>query len=301
MFNTINKIFLLILGLFLAGAIIIAAAAFRKDSSTPVSELWRLYNSELLIVAGVLVPAYLGGIWFLLVVLVFNFRSHLEVAYVHKIKVTEPFILISLITSTVVLCISDVLAISLNFIVLLQVVAVCAYLLVFVFLLFRKLNQYIYTTLLLCMILLSLTAIIYIDSIQNGLLLIVFLFIISETNDAFAFLFGRMFGKRRILPSISPRKTLEGLLSGILFSAFAGLMYNYFILAYPFSVFIPVMILVLISVLSGDILFSIYKRRHNIKDFKAVLSGQGGMLDIYDSLLTSGLVFYVMLVCMHGF
>lgn len=301
MFNSIDKILLLILGLFLAGAIIIAAATFRKKSSTPASDLWRLYNSEWLIVAGVLVPAYLGGIWFLLAVLVFNFRSHMEVAHIHNMKVTGPFILTSLITSTAVICTSGVLVTSLNSVILLQLVVVCIYFPVFIFLLAGKLNQYSYTLLLLCMILLSSTAIVYINSVQNGFLLIIFLLLISETNDSFAFLFGKMFGIRRILPSISPQKTLEGLLSGILFSVIAGLIYNYYVLVYPFSVFIPVMILVIISALTGDILFSIYKRRYNIKDFKAVINGQGGVLDIYDSLLTSGLVFYIMLVCMHGF
>ena len=61
------------------------------------------------------------------------------------------------------------------------------------------------------------------------------------------------------------------------------------------------MILVIIfSVIAGDIIFSLYKRFYNVKDFKEIISNQGGVLDIYDSLLISGLVFYFLLACKYG-
>ena len=301
MFNSIDKILLLITGFFLVGAAVIVATGFRKNSSESVSELWRLYNSEWLIVAAIIIPAYLGGIYFLLAVIAFNFRSHVEIAYIHNRQITNPVVLTNLIGSTVIICLSAALGDDLYQVTLLQIVIAGLYSLICIFLIHRKLKQYIFSLMLICLVLLSLMAMLYINNMQNGLLLIVFLFVISETNDAFALLFGKIFGKRKIFPAISPQKTYAGLVAGILFSALAGLVFNSLILGYPFQVAFPVIILVITSVIFGDIVFSLYKRNYNLKDFKAVIRGQGGVLDIYDSLLTSGMVFYIVLVCMYGF
>lgn len=301
MYYSTEKILLLILGLFLAGAATIAVTGFRNTSSTSVSELWRLYNTEWLIVAGVIIPAYLGGIYFLLAVLVFNFRSHIEIAHIHMKKVTSTWVLISLILSTCILYIFSISENQLPLVIWIQLATVGIYLLILAILFICKLKQYIYSLFLTSLVILSLSGLLFINNMENGLLLIIFLFVISETNDAFALVFGKIIGKRKALSTISPHKTVEGLIFGILFSASAGFLYNYFILGYPLPVIVPVVILVITSAIAGDIVFSAYKRCHKIKDFKAVINGQGGVLDIYDSLLVASLVFYTTLVCMHGF
>ena len=301
MFSSIEKILLLILVLFIVAAVIIAAAT-RSGNSTPSSpaELWRLYYSELLIVAAVIIPAYLGGIYFLLAILVFNLRSHIEIAQIHGKQFSDPVILSSLITTTVVLCISAISGNTPWLVISVQLATVGLFSVILAIMLKQRLTRYIPSLLLICLIILSLSALIVIGNMPNGLILIIFLFVISETNDAFALVFGKIMGKHRILSKISPNKTLEGLAYGILISAVAGYLYNQFILDYPPAAAIPLILIIILSVITGDIIFSVYKRYFKVKDFKEVISNQGGVLDIYDSLLVSSLIFYIILACKHG-
>ena len=302
MFSSIEKILSLVLVFFIIAAAIIAAATrYRHSTSPSPSELWRLYYSELLIVTAVLIPAYLGGIYFLLAILVFNLRSHIEVAHIHGIKFTDPVTLSSLTTTTAALCIFSVSGDNLWLVISIQFAILGLFLLILTVMLTRQLTRYIPSLLLICLVLLSLSALIVIGNMPNGSILIIFLFVMSETNDAFALIFGKIMGRHKILAKISPNKTLEGLAFGVLFSATAGLLYNQYILDYPLAAVIPMILIIISSVITGDIIFSVYKRCYKVKDFKEIISNQGGVLDIYDSLLVSGLIFYIILVCKHGF
>lgn len=235
----------------------------------------------------------------MLAVLVFNLRAHIEIIHIHGKKLTDPVTLSSLVITTAILCISAVSGERLLLVVfVLSAILVLSSLILSV-ILRQQFTRYILSLLFMCLIILSLSALIVIVNMPNGLILILFLFVISETNDAFALIFGKVMGRRRILSGISPNKTLEGLVFGVLFSAAAGLLYNRYILDYPPATVIPMILVIIFSVITGDIIFSLYKRYYNVKDFKEIISNQGGVLDIYDSLLVSGLVFYFLLVCKH--
>jgi len=103
-------------------------------------------------------------------------------------------------------------------------------------------------------------------------------------NDSFAFLVGKNFGKRKLFPSVSPKKTIEGFVGGFVFSLIAA----FFIAKYTqvFSFFNWMIIATIVSTIGtiGDLVESKFKRQANIKDSGKIMPGHGGLLDRLDSL-----------------
>jgi len=106
-------------------------------------------------------------------------------------------------------------------------------------------------------------------------------FIIVWVNDTFAYLIGKNFGKQKLFPSISPKKTVEGFLGGLLTLRFN----NWLILA------------VIISVIGtiGDLIESKFKRQANVKDSGVIMPGHGGLLDRFDSIIFAAPFIYLFL------
>ena len=104
-------------------------------------------------------------------------------------------------------------------------------------------------------------------------------------NDSFAFLVGKNFGKKKLFPSVSPNKTVEGFIGGMFFSLLASLVISK--VYSHFSLFHWMMIALLVSNLGtiGDLLVSKFKRQANLKDSGNLMPGHGGILDRLDSLL----------------
>lgn len=122
-------------------------------------------------------------------------------------------------------------------------------------------------------------------------------FILAFSADTFAYITGKLFGKRKLIPSVSPNKTVEGALGGlILCTGLSGLY------AYMYKPeFLPYAILLglLGSPLSiiGDLIGSRIKRITKIKDFGKIMPGHGGVLDRFDSILiTMPLVYYFIVI-----
>lgn len=104
-------------------------------------------------------------------------------------------------------------------------------------------------------------------------------------NDSFAFLVGKNFGRKKLFPSVSPNKTVEGFVGGMVFSIFSAILISYF---YPHFSLINWMIIALIVSgfgTIGDLVVSKFKRQANIKDSGNLMPGHGGILDRLDSLL----------------
>jgi len=135
-------------------------------------------------------------------------------------------------------------------------------------------------------------------NMENGLLMIIFVFLGAYSTDTFAYFCGMFFGKRKFLPKISPKKTLEGTIGGFLGTILVTIAYGVFVLNAKTGSSIPVyhyiILGALIGIISqlGDWAASSVKRYVNIKDYGNIMPGHGGALDRFDSVLFVAPVIY---------
>ena len=116
--------------------------------------------------------------------------------------------------------------------------------------------------------------------------ILISIFVLIWTNDTFAYLVGKNFGKHKLLPSISPKKTIEGFVGGIIFSILISyFLATYFIETKQFIYWIIIAIIVSIFSTLGDLIESKFKRIANVKDSGNIMPGHGGVLDRLDSII----------------
>ena len=122
--------------------------------------------------------------------------------------------------------------------------------------------------------------------------IIIGLFILIWTNDTFAYIVGKTIGKHKLFERISPKKTIEGFIGGIIFAVFAGyLISKYYIRATTQfsdkSILIWTIIAVIVGVIGtiGDLIESKFKRIAGVKDSGKIMPGHGGILDRLDSVI----------------
>jgi phosphatidate cytidylyltransferase len=125
--------------------------------------------------------------------------------------------------------------------------------------------------------------------------LILLMFVLTWTFDTFAYLFGVRFGKTKIMPSISPKKSWEGFVGGFIFTIISAyLTVSYFPSielnhAIVISLFLP------FTATLGDFIESHYKRQAGVKDSGNFIPGHGGMLDRMDAFMITIPVLYIYL------
>ena len=122
-------------------------------------------------------------------------------------------------------------------------------------------------------------------------------FIIAFSTDTFAYFTGKLMGKTKLIPSVSPNKTVEGSLGGIIMCLIFSFAYAHYFK--PEFQFYAIFLGLIGSVLSqvGDLIASKIKRIFDIKDFGKIMPGHGGVLDRFDSLIiTLPLVYYFMVL-----
>lgn len=127
----------------------------------------------------------------------------------------------------------------------------------------------------------------------EGSVYIWLIFIIAFGTDTFAYLGGRFFGKRKLWPEISPNKTIEGSISGIIGSVILTFIFS--ILIKDDSTYLLIILAILASITSqvGDLIASKIKRTVKVKDYGYIMPGHGGVLDRFDSIiLSSPLIYY---------
>ncbi|WP_163713269.1 phosphatidate cytidylyltransferase [Mangrovibacterium lignilyticum] len=117
--------------------------------------------------------------------------------------------------------------------------------------------------------------------------LILFSFLVLSIFDAFSQISGQLFGKTKILPSISPNKTLGGLVGGAIFAIASALLLNR-IYDGTWGKSVILASGVVAFAFAGDIAASYYKRKYNVKDYSKLIPGHGGFLDRFDSLIAGG-------------
>jgi phosphatidate cytidylyltransferase len=117
----------------------------------------------------------------------------------------------------------------------------------------------------------------------HGLDLLVWVFVVTWSTDIGAYFVGRRFGRRKLAPSISPGKTVEGLYGGIAAATLLGGGWTVAAgLGYPLLALAPVLA---VAAQAGDLFESSMKRRAGVKDSGAWLPGHGGVLDRVDGLI----------------
>ncbi len=129
---------------------------------------------------------------------------------------------------------------------------------------------------------------------QAGAYALLFLLLVVQLGDVLQYLGGKLAGQRAIAPRISPNKTVEGTVGGIVSaSALGGVLAT----LTPFDTMIAIFVALLLSLLgfAGGLILSAEKRRRGIKDWGQLLAGHGGLLDRLDSLFLSAPVFYYLL------
>lgn len=117
--------------------------------------------------------------------------------------------------------------------------------------------------------------------------------------DTVAYFVGSAFGKRKLCPVISPKKTVEGAVAGVIGGTIAPLLFGLVFLLIYSDVTINFAILPVIGLLNsvisiiGDLLFSVIKRQCGIKDFGSIMPGHGGLLDRFDSVILCTPVIFI--------
>ena len=135
-------------------------------------------------------------------------------------------------------------------------------------------------------------------NMDDGFRYIFFMFIIIWVTDSFAYFTGMAFGKNKLAPSISPKKTIEGSVGGSLSALIISLLINKYFSIFPdVSIWILAIIILFLTVISqlGDLFESSIKRIYNVKDSGKILPGHGGVLDRFDSTIFVAPVFYILL------
>ena len=153
------------------------------------------------------------------------------------------------------------------------------------------------------------TSLVILGNVKFGVYLVLLVIGAPWISDVGAYIIGRLFGRHKLIPAVSPKKTVEGLIGGVIFCALACLGYGlviehffadeigginhvYFIIAG-----------VLISVVSqvGDLIASMIKRKYDVKDYGGIFPGHGGVLDRFDSVLTTAPICLLLVILPIGF
>lgn len=127
----------------------------------------------------------------------------------------------------------------------------------------------------------------------HNMLLPIALILMIWMNDTLAYLCGSFFGKRPFFPSISPKKTVEGTLGGIVFTMALAWVWSYFSHTYSFMEWVGLAAIASIVGTVGDLAESKLKRMAGVKDSGTMMPGHGGALDRFDSLLLAAPVAFL--------
>ena len=124
---------------------------------------------------------------------------------------------------------------------------------------------------------------------------ILILFVLTWVFDSFAYIIGSRFGKNRIMPKISPKKSWEGFLGGMVFTVLSVYYINQFFDSFTINFLIILSLIVPFTATAGDFIESYYKREAGVKDSGNLIPGHGGFLDRMDALMISIPVLYLLI------
>ena len=120
-------------------------------------------------------------------------------------------------------------------------------------------------------------------------------FIIVWVNDSFAYIIGKNFGKQKLFPSVSPKKTFEGFLGGLFFACLSSYFIANLTDTLGFTSWLILAIIVSVFGTIGDLIESKFKRQAGAKDSGVIMPGHGGLLDRLDSIIFAAPFIYLFL------
>jgi phosphatidate cytidylyltransferase len=156
-------------------------------------------------------------------------------------------------------------------------------------------NEFAYFTAISIYLIVASTSAIHLRNLEHGSMIILYIIITTAASDTGAFFVGSAMGKHLLSPRLSPKKSWEGLLGGIVLATLVGTLFGILININISSLPLIIMMSFLIGLFAavGDLFFSAIKRANDIKDFSNILPGHGGILDRIDSHLTNFIVYYL--------
>lgn len=236
----------------------------------------------------------LGGLWFWATCLLLSTLFYKEYINIYKSKKSYGFFF-----STGIVGILYYIGIYLDYVYTLQI----SLLLILIYGAYRVITKYptytyknIKTTIfgfLYCYMFLS--SLYLLRREEGGLKWILFILLVSVLGDVGAYLVGRKIGKTKIAPVLSPGKSVEGLIAGLIIATIGGVVYSTVFLELMLPVSILFCMAIVIIGLMGDLFESHLKREVNIKDSGNMLPGHGGFLDRFDAIIfISGFIYLLL-------
>lgn len=292
-FPSVGEILLLCLAIWTFGCGLLAVLSFFPAIRPRMTGLWQLMATEILIVGATGLPLALGPGFAIAGLLAFaartgwesghvnGVRAHLSEAAAKRLKVLSAVLSVAVTACTWVLVWRWGYSIAVVSIALLLSLVFAA----------RPLRSPLLQVMSLPALPLAALAALITEPRWYPALLVAFLFV--EIFDSFALLGGRLFGRRALFPRTSPRKTIEGLLTGLLGLAIVASTLNMFSFRLDWLPFALLLIISTVVAVLGDLAASAPKRAAGVKDYPSLHPQQGGLLDITDSWLVAGPVFCI--------
>ena len=121
---------------------------------------------------------------------------------------------------------------------------------------------------------------------SDGLHYILYAFLVVWLTDTGAYIFGRLMGKHKLWPVISPNKTIEGFIGGLICSLIVPIVMLFFV-DFNLNIWLLLLVTIILSIFGqlGDLVESGFKRHFGVKDSGRILPGHGGILDRFDSFM----------------
>lgn len=152
----------------------------------------------------------------------------------------------------------------------------------------------------------SLSSLILLRDGENGKYIYLLAFFAAWISDTGAYFSGYLFGKHKLIPEVSPKKTVEGAIGGFIICIACFILYG-FVIGKVFDLTPNYIALAvsgaLMSVVSmiGDLIFSLVKRHYNVKDYGWILPGHGGVLDRFDSVIATSPFLFLLYAIIPNF
>ncbi len=152
----------------------------------------------------------------------------------------------------------------------------------------------------------SFTCIILLRDLPNGQYIYLFVFISAWMTDSGAYFVGRFLGRHKLIEDVSPKKTVEGAVGGVVICVLSYCLYGFIVgLIFDVTPYYPALIILgaIMSVISqcGDLVASLIKRHYAVKDYGWVFPGHGGVMDRFDSIIATAPFMYILISSFNFF